>query len=417
MNVDLLFPAFPPQLDGIGDYTAQLAAQLATDGCSVRVFTAQSSPSPVDGVEVRPVLGPGRGLNQHSLAPAVDAMIEDPADWLIVQYNPFSYGKYGWAAEVVREIKRLRTHCPSLRIAVMAHESFVDVADFRQNASFAIMTLWQRLHFRRLGRLADAVFLSTEPRAKRFASWFPNAQVHHLPVGSNIPLRPVSEHQARAAFDLPQDAFIVGLFGTAHVTRLLPAVREAMLHIQEIRPNSLLLYVGPHGDTMREVFRGLPMVDAGKLPAEDVSTAFQAMNLYLAPFERGVSTRRGSFLTGLQHGIPTASTVGPDTGPLLRAHNGHAFVLSETDDVADFGETVRSLLSHTPGPRSPLSLQRVGTRGQALYRELFDWPAISAQLRAVLAGSSNAPFAPNADAAPSGPDMTMDSDIQPSLSS
>ncbi len=417
MNVDLLFPAFPPQLDGIGDYTAQLASQLATDGCSVRVFTAQPSPSPLDNVEVRSVLGPGRGLNQCSLAPAVDAMIDDPADWLVVQYNPFSYGRYGWAANLVREIKRLRRQCPSLRIAVMAHESFVDLADVQQNASFAIMTLWQRLHFWRLGRLADVVFLSTEPRAKRFTSWFPSAQVHHLPVGSNIPLRPVSEHQARAAFDLPPDAFIVGLFGTAHVTRLLPAVREAMLHIQEIRPNSLLLYVGPHGDTMRTVFHDLPLVDAGKRPAEEVSTAFQAMNLYLAPFERGVSTRRGSFLTGLQHGIPTASTAGPDTGPLLREHNGHAFVLSETDDVSDFGETVRSMLSHTAGPRSPLSLQRIGMRGQTLYRERFDWPATSAQMRVILAGSSNALFGPGSDAAQMDLDMTTDSDIQPSLSS
>jgi glycosyltransferase involved in cell wall biosynthesis len=343
-------------------------------------------------VEVRSLITPGNGLHHFSISPAVDAITADPPDWLVLQYNPFSYGRYGWASGVVREMKRLRKQCPSLQIAVMAHESFVDVADFRQNPAFVVMTLWQRWQFWQIGQFSDVVFLSTEPRAERFSSWFPDTKVYHLPVGSNIPFISTNARQARSTFGLPPDTLVAGLFGTAHVTRLLPAVRAAMLQIQHFYPNSSLLYVGPDGDTIREVFRGLPLIDAGKLPAHEVSQAFQAMDLYLAPFERGVSTRRGSFLTGLQHGIPTVSTLGSDTGPTLRSHSGQAYILSENDEPTAFGQTVRNLLRRQRCD-DQFFPRDIGSRGKIVYDETFDWTVISKRLRAVLAESTRGPLA------------------------
>ena len=103
------------------------------------------------------------------------------------------------------------------------------------------------------------------------------------------------------------------------------------------------------------------------------------MDLYLAPFKRGVSTRRGSFMVGLQHGVATVSTTGPDTGTLLESHNNTAFLLASDDRPAQFVEQVCRLAKDPPRRR------QLAQRGQSFYDETFSWPAIASTLQAALA--------------------------------
>lgn len=370
MRLDLVFPVLPPSLDGIGDHTHRLAAALApTD--RVRILTAQEAPRPLPGVEIVQAysLPPRRGILQ---LPA--AVRSDPPDWLLLQFNQFSYGRWGLNPYLPLAIHRIKKEFPTLRVAWLAHEDVVPCT----NLKFAVMSTWQWAQFWALGHLADQIFFTTDVWVDTYQSWFPNTPIKCLPVGSNIPRINASYFTERERLGIEPDAFIVGYFGSLHNSRLLSTLRRALQRLRSTTAEVEVLYVGTKGDALRGELPGVPVHDAGALPAEEVSRCFAAMDLHLTPFLDGVSTRRGSFMTGLQHGLPTVTTYGPHTAPWMKAAHDEAFLLAPEDDPEAFAAYAHNLMRRTTR-RSEL-----GAGGRDFYDRHFDWPVLAATLRGAL---------------------------------
>ena len=366
MRIDLVFPAFPPSLDGIGDYTARLAASLVPQH-DVRVLTAQRDVSALEGVRVVPAFTTSPRACVKELLPLVDA---DPPDWFVLQYNPFSYGVWGLNLSLSGVLSSIRRRHPHTHISMMVHEPFVPLESFR----FAVMATWQRWQLYKLGQACDIVFFSIENWAEQFRSWFPNCHVHHLPVSSNIPNVGASRASVRSQLGYAETDFVVGVFGGGHFSRLLPFVRRAVTVLRERSVPARVLYIGAASEKVRRVLQDHYVHDAGRLPAEDVSRHFAAMDLYLAPFRKGVSSRRGSFLVALQHGVASVSTRGIHTGPELAAHDGSAFLLAPDDSPEAFAQQTTVLAFDADTRRA------VGTAGRALFESVFDWPILSHRL-------------------------------------
>lgn len=372
MTIDLIFPAHPPALDGIGDYTARLAETLAVDH-TVRFLTAHPEPEALPGVN---------SVQAFALTPRrrtfeiVDAVAAHQPDAVVLQYNPFSYGRWGLNLHLPFAFRRIKNRCPATRLALMVHEPFVPLDNLR----FAVMTVWQRLQLWMLGRTADVAAFSIMPWARRFRRWFPSTHVLHLPVGSNMPNAGLSYADARARLGIDDATFVIGVFGSAHASRLLPFIRRAAAAVRARRSDVQLLYVGPDGDAVGRAMGGAaPLMDAGALPPDAVSRHLAACDLYLAPFRKGVSTRRGSFMVGLQHGLPTVSTHGSQTDPMLRRAHGQCVLLAPDDDREAFARHAVRLAT------SEAERDRIAQAGAAFFRTHFAWEQIARRLVDALA--------------------------------
>ena len=374
MRIDLVFPVLPPTLDGIGDHTAHLAAALADQHHDVRILTAQAQAAPIPGVQIVDAFDavPRRGVRALT-----DAVARKAPDWLVLQYNPFSYGRWGLNLSLPATLRDIRRRCPDTRIALLMHEPFVPIENWR----FAIYTTWQRWQLWQLGRAADVVFVSIAPWVDRFQSWFPNTPVHHLPVGSNIPHVAADRNDVRHDLDLPSDAFVVGLFGSGHPSHLLSFTRHAIDRLRDTGLYPEIVYIGAAGEKIASVLSSEDLHCTGPLPGPDVSRAFAAMDLYLSPFHQGVSTRRGSFLVGLQHGIATVSTTGEQTDPLLRAQHESAVLLAPDDDPDRFASQVVALAQDNA------TRSRIARAGRTLFDTTFAWPRIADAMLEVLSKS------------------------------
>ncbi len=366
MNLTIIAAALPPQLDGIGDYTAHLAAELARS-VSVTILTGAPAPTPIPGVRIETVFSPDK---PSSVKKIVDFVETNPPDWVLLQFQQFSYGKWGLNPYLPLAMRRIKQRCPHTKFAWMAHEDFVPVISWK----FAVMTTWQRWQFWMLGRTADVVFFSINPWVQQYRPWFPDKLIVHLPVGSNMPRVPITRSEARARLGIADDTLVFGLFGTAHSSRLLHLIRDAVQAAYDKDPKVLALYIGPHGKVVCEVLQGLPVLAEGPFEAEEVSRRFAAMDIYLAPITGGVSSRRGSFMTALQHGIPTVSTFGVQTDQMLLAQNEQAFLLADINSPQAFTDAVLSLTDDT-------GLQRqIGKQGEHIYCREFDWSQIASHL-------------------------------------
>ena len=112
-------------------------------------------------------------------------------------------------------------------------------------------------------------------------------------------------------------------------------------------------------------------VDAGRLPPADVSRYLRAMDLYLAPFRKGVSARRGSFLVGIQHGIATVSTQGIHTDGFIRQADEAAFLLASDKDGNAFANCVKRLALDDE------LRQNVAAAGEKFFESHFSWSGIA----------------------------------------
>jgi glycosyltransferase involved in cell wall biosynthesis len=89
------------------------------------------------------------------------------------------------------------------------------------------------------------------------------------------------------------------------------------------------------------------------------------MDLHLTPFIDGVSTRRGSFMAGIQHGVPTVATRGELTDRILRDADGEALLLASTSDPDAFARAATTLHDH------PDRHQQIGEQARKLYANRF----------------------------------------------
>jgi glycosyltransferase involved in cell wall biosynthesis len=79
-------------------------------------------------------------------------------------------------------------------------------------------------------------------------------------------------------------------------------------------------------------------------------------------------------MAALQHGIPTVSTDGPLTDPVLREMDGKALLLTPTEEPDQYGRTAQRLALNA-------SLRsRLGHEAQHLYRRRFSFDTIAQTL-------------------------------------
>ena len=369
LRIGLLSAAFPPDFDGIGDYTYWLASALAQNQVDTSVWTSIGRQRvSCEGVEVNPFFDPGQPQSIKQL-PALLAKGRG-LDWLVVEYNPFGFGRWGycpWLIDTLRRLKKSR----GARVTVMFHETQVPDRPFK----LWVMRQWQNRQLRALARLADAIFVSTTRWIAEVKEVFPKAVCHHLPVGSNLPSSQLSYESAREKLKIPPETLVLGMFGSSHPSRMTDWMRAAVRGAASVQDKLVVLYVGKDGQSFREVCSGFPFMDEGPLPAEAAADRMRAMDLLISPFIDGISTRRGSAIAGFQHGVAVASTWANHTDALLREDAPGSLILAPRDDQKAFTEKINQWIV-TKWKRAESRREEM----EAFFQRHFAWPVIARKM-------------------------------------
>jgi glycosyltransferase involved in cell wall biosynthesis len=329
------------EIDGIRDYTVQLADAL-------RRF---------------------EGISAEILAPeALNGALVD-YDAVVLQYNPFMYGRWGFAPWLPAALSRARRRHPTLEVALMVHEPYVPMTNWR----WTLMGIWQRSQLFALRALADPVFASIDAWTSTLGEMRPRRAVYHLPVGSNLPDRRPYRRQARLGVGATPETLIVSAFGTAHPARRLEYVVAAVNAIATAGVPTLFLNLGAGAPALHGVARSVRVVAPGLQSPPALAELLSATDIFLAPFIDGVSTRRTTVMAALQHGLAVIGTDGPLTDPALReSHQALRLVPVAREDL--FVDAARRL-AFRQGER-----EKVSTAARRLYDERFDWPIIAEAL-------------------------------------
>ena len=105
-----------------------------------------------------------------------------------------------------------------------------------------------------------------------------------------------------------------------------------------------------------------------------VATLLEASDLYVVPYDDGISTRRGTLLAGLVHSLPIVSTY--PSRPSSRFRDGENVVLVPPRDPIALTRALGMLIA------SPDLRQKIRSGARALAAE-FSWTHIAADTVAV----------------------------------
>src|SRR4051812_7972721 len=321
------------EVDGIRDYADRLASSLAARGLEVEVDDAKP-----------------------------DAR---PADVVLVNYNPFSWSRWGFAPGLAASLSRARRD--GSLVYVVVHESYVPPLSWR----WAAMGAWQRRQLRMVHRAADLVFTPVEPLAEELRHLDPPRPVVHLPVGSNLPDMRHARDSERARLEIGEDELVIAAFGTGHPSRRIGDVAVAANVAADLHGKVVVLNLGAGAPPLRVVRASVRVIEPGFLDSASAARHLAAADLFLAPFVDGVSARRTTLMAALQHGLPVIGTDGRLTDDVLRDAR-QALTLVPVGDHKRLAEAVRWLIRDREE-----RLER-GAAGRDLYERHFDWPVIAA---------------------------------------
>lgn len=342
-RIALYCPAVPPERGGVADHTALLARALASAGADVVVLGRTGAA--LDGIET--VLGV-KALGEHGLAASV---ARTGAGFVLVQYVPFLYARFGLAPSLVMGLRALRG--VGVRLGLFVHEPYVPFTRLPW-----LFTGWpMRWQLKALLRAADVVcaavpaFLEAARESARG-----DAQLLLLPIGSTIPVVPGSRAAARQALGLDAAEIAVGVFspGASGLRRDWVCRAASALRERPVR----WVFFGRNAETPPPGFpAGVPAKCLGWVEPAKASEIFRALDIAAQPFEDGLTLRRTSAMAALAHGVPLVSSRGALFDPSL---DGAAVCAPTADEfVASLGR-----LARTPALR-----ETQGRRGREFYAE------------------------------------------------
>jgi glycosyltransferase involved in cell wall biosynthesis len=370
MKILQLSAKYPPVIDGIGDYTRALSTALVERGHELTVLTTEKGPAPeqTPGIAVHAVPHRWDHLAEHI------ASIEH--DLLMIQYNPFAFGRRGYCSGLVSGLRRAKALL-GRRILVNFHEVYTDDPRLADR----IMRIWQAFFTRRLARLADIRTCSTENYTTVLRRW--GCPATTIPVGSNLP-EPTASRAITGAGPLR-----IGTFGSAHPSRHPEWIARALAELRASGIQFEFLFVGAGGDAPIEAFKGMPYRSTGSVGPREASAHLSTLDLFLSPFSDGLSLRRGSVAAALQHQIPVVSNFGMRTDRILAKVDGEALILARNMD--DFIASTTALAS------DPRRREQVAGEGRAFYERHLSWNRIASQVLDLLPEEVLAKSSPHVD--------------------
>jgi glycosyltransferase involved in cell wall biosynthesis len=334
--ISVLYADRPSGQDGIRDYSEGLAAALdALDGVDAQlVLWSPTTPWPAV-------------LNRSSS--------------IVLQYNPFSYGRGGFAPALLAHLLRRRKQAA---LCLMVHEPYVAMT----NARTAAMGLWQRAQLRMLLEAADAVGISTGG----FRSYLPprqRARAVHMPVGSPLPDARDRRPQTRAMLGVGDADLVVALYGSSNYSRMIEHGVAAIAGIADAGWAPVVLNLGFDAPTLPAEAVPARVIRPGALSSAALAEHLAAADIALLPFVDGASTRRTTMIAALQQQTCVLSTRGHLTDAELAA--APAPILTAADDRAAFVRAAIALADDA-------TLRgRSAAQGRALFERLFSWPVIA----------------------------------------
>jgi glycosyltransferase involved in cell wall biosynthesis len=387
MRIGIVSGEYPPDVGGVGDQAARLAAELAGRGHTVQVLTtaregaAREGAAPTGGAPGPEVLPLVRRWDWRLFALLPRFARAGRWDVLHVQYQPGAFRLDG-AINLAPAWIRRRRGAPA--IVTTFH-------DLRVPYLFPKAGRLRPLAVRLLARACDGI-IAAEPRdLRRLVDWTaglaPRPAVRQIPLGNALDVSPPAGFDRaawRARLGLTADAPLAGHFGFVNRTKGVDVLVEALRRLVDGGRDVTLLMIGdPLGssdatnaaylDAVRRQVTAAGLGGrvrwTGYCPPAEVAGWLRCLDVAVLPFSEGASRRRTSILAAWAQGVPVLTTT-PESPDPAGSDGLAGAVTVPPGDPAALAAALGDVLD---GPAHRAALARAGLEVAGAY----GWPVVT----------------------------------------
>ena len=283
-------PALPPLINGLGDYGAILAQELARRGVRSRFVVAGMPPA----TDVRFNVGDGQiqVVWRQQAEALAEALETAGADTVLLHFVGYGYAYRGLCFWLVKGLQQWKSKAAGRRLVTMFHELYAFGPPWRSS-------FWTSLPQRRialaLAGASDALVCGYALIEARLRAWRPLAEIRRLPVFSNVgeltDPEPLGEREPIAV-----------VFGGADPRRRLYkrlCQERKLLHQLAVKE---VVDIGPCTE-VPSLLGGLPVRSFGILPGSEISAIMARARVGLADYPLHVVAKSGILAAYHAHGL------------------------------------------------------------------------------------------------------------------
>jgi glycosyltransferase involved in cell wall biosynthesis len=298
-----------PHTCGVGDYSVNLAAYCQNQlGVTIDIVVEQGCQESDNPVKVFSTVESWYKLGWQQL---LEWLKSENVETVILQYTPWLYSDKGYNLALLDFWQQCHK---SFETLLIVHETYFW---FLKYPGTWMVGLLQQYVLRSLLHSSHHVFCASEfylHRLKRFSN--SKSKIHYLPIPSNIPFQPLSSSQkqsVRQKLGIAPEQLVITLFGCGE--SILPNWISALDLYLNSNYSIIWLLLG-NAQSLKPLKN--PAIRPGYLAPIELSHYLQISNLMLMPHRFGISAKRTSLMSALEHGIPVIGTDGMLTDSFLR---------------------------------------------------------------------------------------------------
>ena len=322
MRIVFITGGLEPDRDGVGDYTRWLAVEAVRQGASCRLLALADRHIRVPALDrdrsgLESLRLPFSMAWAERLQAAKEFLAESPADWVSLQFVPYSFQRWGVTAKLVRALPSLVGRS---RLHVMFHEVWIDGGTSPRRR---LVSAAQRRFILTLAAYPDAL-IHTSNGAYEYALAAHDVPVRRLPLFGSVPvghadagpwLAPLLADAGCDALSQPgrrQDWWVFTMFGTLHpVWPPQPLLDELQAAAAAAGKRIAIVSAGRLG-AGESIWNGMssaygsrvPMLRLDEQPAARISELFNTADFGIATTPLALIGKSATVAAMFDHGLP-----------------------------------------------------------------------------------------------------------------
>lgn len=337
MKVLFITKNYPPLIDGVGEYTYNLAHTFVKHNHKVIIVcTNHSEINTITGkITVLPIINQWNGKAGTKIA----KIIRDHAvDFVSLQYVPHGFHPKGLPfglIALVHEIKKT-----NVKTMTFFHEVCIDYIGW--NIKRTLFSYGIKYIAKKIIEKSDYVATSIEHYTKRIQKFKKEINISTIHIASNIPKHSYTKEYLEQLKKTvaPQGEFIIVFFGKRDINNQVKAIKELINEGYKIIALSL-------GNTyfLQQEYK-IPTYKTGLLNINDISQYFQIADCLCLPENEksGCSFKSGSLAAGLQHALPILTNKGYMTESTLVNH--YNIIFTNNQNINDIKRSIKQLIQN-----------------------------------------------------------------------
>ncbi|AGF50614.1 slr1073 [Synechocystis sp. PCC 6803] len=300
-----------PYVCGVGDYTVNLVKYFNQyQDIELSLLTGKSCESFHGEVPVFPVL---EGNTQKDYEKLLNLLNQASVKIVVLQYAPYLYNSQGYDLNLVNFWKQC---AQSMQTVLIVHETYYW---FLRYPGTWFKGIVQAHALKALALSSDSIFCGSEQYSRQLQRLVQDQKIIcYLPIPNNIAPNIISSQQKdnlRQQLNISPDSLVLTLYGCIGSIRKSWVIKlDRYLRSRSLSVTWLFL-----GNAQSlNISCTNPVVRPGYLSADILSQYLQISTLLIMPHEFGVSAKRGSLMSAIEHKLPILGTDGDLTDSFLK---------------------------------------------------------------------------------------------------